>query len=585
MNFRYFFFEIWAWFIHTGIPLIALLILGLLIPRLARLATRIVTRRLSEGEESTKATLALVGALVYVLQIVAYFLIILVALTILGVPPMGAAVPATVVSAAIGFGAQNVIGDFLAGFFIISERQFGVGDFVSFDGTSNSIEGTVVALTLRSTKVRTPAGELVTVPNGSAGVITNFSQDWSRAVVDIDLPLLPGESMKDLTTRVEKAAQDAIQDPNIADNVIGELEVLPAMNVTQPAVAGQAWSVSFRAMVQVEPAMQWAVARVIRARLINAFWDRYDSPSMDARQAVESLESSGQIRPAQPGGAAQDTPDAPAADRELTFADAVSGDDLAMHQVRNSASSSSASDDENSGRETRLLEEVTQADAVHTGSAKKITSNDLEDNPEATAEDYGKVCYEERWKNALTLGGRFRASTTALVTALVVLGSVSVLAATPEDGQPGVLSPDRWRESSSSQTSTSEKPAESTAITETTEPVAVTEDPNAGAAQTVEPQDTDANGVGTAENSDTSTDGSQTGSAGSTGSTDTANSNTGNSNGAQSQQGTQGSGTGADSGSNANQNSTSGSGTSNGDTSSGAAGSNASATGGVGGNG
>ena len=142
---KFYAFQLWEWLVAHGIPLSALIIIAILIPRVGRLAIRIVSSRFDRGEEATKSRLALVGALVYVVQAIAYFAIIMLGLTNLGVPAMGAALPATVVSAAIGFGAQNVIGDFLAGFFIISERQFGVGDFVAFDGTSSNISGTVVA--------------------------------------------------------------------------------------------------------------------------------------------------------------------------------------------------------------------------------------------------------------------------------------------------------------------------------------------------------------------------------------------------------------------------------------------------------
>ncbi len=275
---KFYAFQLWEWLVAHGIPLSALIIIAILIPRVGRLAIRIVSGRFDRGEEATKSRLALVGALVYVVQAIAYFAIIMLGLTNLGVPAMGAALPATVVSAAIGFGAQNVIGDFLAGFFIISERQFGVGDFVAFDGTSSNISGTVVALTLRATKIRTASGEVVMIPNGSAGVITNYSQDWSRAVVDLAVPLQPGESMAQLTDRVEATAAEALRDPTIAEDVTGELEVLPATDIVAPTAAGQSWQVNFRVMVVVNPARQWAVERVLRSALVNVFWDRYDMP-------------------------------------------------------------------------------------------------------------------------------------------------------------------------------------------------------------------------------------------------------------------------------------------------------------------
>ena len=311
---KFYAFQLWEWLVVHGLPLTALVIIAILIPRVGRLAIRIVSNRFDEGGEATKSRLALVGALVYVLQAIAYFAIIMLGLTNLGVPAMGAALPATVVSAAIGFGAQNVIGDFLAGFFIISERQFGVGDFVAFDGTSSDISGTVVALTLRATKVRTASGEVVTIPNGSAGVITNYSQDWSRAVVDLAVPLQPGESMSQLTDRVEATAAKALGDPTIAGDVTGELEVLPATDIVAPTAAGQSWQVNFRVMVVVNPARQWAVERVLRSALVNVFWDRYDmprvfldgsdahsSPAADPRKAVaaESALAPTEVLPAQ----------------------------------------------------------------------------------------------------------------------------------------------------------------------------------------------------------------------------------------------------------------------------------------------
>ena len=116
MNLEYFLFRLWEMVVDHAIPLVALLLLAILVPRLGRLTVRIIEGRLDEEEESTKSRLALLGALVYVVQIVAYFIIVLLALSNLGVPPLGAAVPATIVSAAVGFGAQSIIGDFLSGF-------------------------------------------------------------------------------------------------------------------------------------------------------------------------------------------------------------------------------------------------------------------------------------------------------------------------------------------------------------------------------------------------------------------------------------------------------------------------------------
>ncbi len=83
--------------------------------------------------------------------------------------PIGSLVaPATVLGAALGFGAQRIVQDILAGFFIITERQYGFGDTVqiSVTGASEDAVGTVEDVTLRVTRVRSTAGEVITVPNG-----------------------------------------------------------------------------------------------------------------------------------------------------------------------------------------------------------------------------------------------------------------------------------------------------------------------------------------------------------------------------------------------------------------------------------
>ncbi|MFZ2291656.1 MAG: mechanosensitive ion channel family protein, partial [Corynebacterium casei] len=287
VDFEYFFYQLWGVVVDHIIPLIALLLMAILVPRLGRLAVKVIEDRLDEEEESTKARLALLGALIYVLQIVAYFILIVLALSNLGVPPLGAAVPATIASAAIGFGAQTIIGDFLAGFFIISERQFGVGDYVSFDGTATAIEGTVVALTLRATKVRTPSGEVVMIPNGSAGVVTNFSQDWSRAVVNFDVPVRSGENLDHIQKIIEDTSNSAVNDPSISEDVAGDIEILPATSLTAPTAAGQPWKVNFRILVVVNPARQWAVERGIRSALLNVFWDHFRAPFETPQDALD----------------------------------------------------------------------------------------------------------------------------------------------------------------------------------------------------------------------------------------------------------------------------------------------------------
>jgi len=92
-----------------------------------------------------------------------------------GVPLAGLVAPATVAGVALGFGAQRIVQDILAGFFIVSERQYGFGDLIQVAniGSTTGVTGTVEDVTLRTTRMRTANGEGVFIPNGQITQVTN----------------------------------------------------------------------------------------------------------------------------------------------------------------------------------------------------------------------------------------------------------------------------------------------------------------------------------------------------------------------------------------------------------------------------
>ena len=466
MNLKYYFYELWSLFVDHGLPLIALLLIGILIPRIGRLAIRIMERRLDEEEEATKARLALTGALVYIVQAVAYFLIIWAALTNIGVPAVGAAVPATIVSAAVGFGAQSIIADFLSGFFILSEKQFGVGDYVSFDGVTD-VEGTVVMLTLRTTKVRMPTGELVTVPNSSAGAVTNYSQEWSRAVVNFDVPVQEGETLPEITRRVRTISEQAIREPSIAVDVNGELEVLPATQLVAPQAAGQSWHVTYRVLVTVNPARQWAVERAIRSALLSEFWDHYNVADLDELQ------------------------------RSLPLSQGITA---AQESVKDASTAGEGSHPETKVERSADTEgaEVDGPDSDGPGRPALPDADDQE--AESSQGIWRGVETNSKFQKIATFGGRVRASTTGLILALLVVGALILASSNPDDADAGWLSPEHWRNSGKETSSSQPAEAPSTEPTlETTESGTQSEPSEEGAApsEATSPQGT--NDAGTTD--------------------------------------------------------------------------------------
>jgi small conductance mechanosensitive channel len=163
---------------------------------------------------------------------------------------------AGVVGIAIGLGAQSLIRDFLAGFLILLEDQFSVGDAVKIGETS----GTVEQLTLRVTRVRGLDGSLTIIPNGSLAAVVNFSKGWSRVVLDIDV---------DYKEDVDRAMRVMLE---TAKRMKGEN---PREIIEEPLMLGvdklSATSVTLRLLAKTAPNKQTDVGRELRRRVKLAF--------------------------------------------------------------------------------------------------------------------------------------------------------------------------------------------------------------------------------------------------------------------------------------------------------------------------
>lgn len=127
------------------------------------------------------------------------------ALEILGWDVKPLLVGASILGAALGFGAQFLVRDIIAGTFIFIEDQFVVGDVIEVNGQAATVE----AVTLRSSRLRDFIGRELHVPNGEMKVVVNHSRGWNRAVVD--LPVAPGQDLDHVlavTSTVVRALND-----------------------------------------------------------------------------------------------------------------------------------------------------------------------------------------------------------------------------------------------------------------------------------------------------------------------------------------------------------------------------------------
>lgn len=164
---------------------------------------------------------------------------------------------AGVLGLAFGFGAQALVRDFLSGMFMMVEDQYGVGDVVD---TGDAI-GTVESVGLRVTTLRDLNGTVWYVRNGEVLRIGNFSQGHAVAVVDVPVAG---------TADVDEAL-------NVVNQVISQQDTLEALGndmLEPPELLGvesvSVEGIQLRTTLKVRPGKQWAVQRMLRARMVDA---------------------------------------------------------------------------------------------------------------------------------------------------------------------------------------------------------------------------------------------------------------------------------------------------------------------------
>lgn len=261
-----------TWARRSGLEILLIVTGAVLLARFAgwfggRITTRI-DLKVEESDslvrsETAKHRHALTQAVTWAVIVLIYFVTAVLVVQRLGVPVSGLVAPATVLGVALGFGAQRFVQDILAGFFIITEHQYGFGDVVrlALPGTGAPVQGTVEDVTLRVTRLRTVNGEVVITPNGQIVQATNLSRDWARVVIDVPVPS---------TSDVSKVTA-ILQDVGTAAYATDELRPLL---LDAPSVMGvesiEVDQLSIRIVARTLPGKQFEVGRELRARIADA---------------------------------------------------------------------------------------------------------------------------------------------------------------------------------------------------------------------------------------------------------------------------------------------------------------------------
>jgi small conductance mechanosensitive channel len=251
-------------------PIVLIIIVAFVLLRASRLFVHGVVKALMDREatEGTAQELSAVelkkrmdtldslGA-----NVLQFFIVIIAGLMVLrsfGLDIGPAVAGLGVVGVAVGFGAQNLVRDYLNGALILIENQFSKGDVIRAAG----VAGTVEDFSLRRTTLRDLDGVVHTVPNGEIVVASNLTRVWSR--INLDVTVAYGTDIDKATTVVDDAGKA------MAADAIWKRRVLEAPRVDRVAALGE-YGVTLKILGTVRAPDQWAAAGELRKRLLAAF--------------------------------------------------------------------------------------------------------------------------------------------------------------------------------------------------------------------------------------------------------------------------------------------------------------------------
>lgn len=161
---------------------------------------------------------------------------------------------AGIAGVALGFGAQTLVRDCIAGLFMLLEDQFGLGDVIDVGEAT----GTVEEISLRVTVLRGGDGTVWHVPNGEIRRVGNLSQLWSMAIVDVVVG--PDADIEQVERVMEQAAAEVCERSELGEQILEPPKVLGVESVAADGITA-------RVTVKVKPGTQWGVQRALRAHL------------------------------------------------------------------------------------------------------------------------------------------------------------------------------------------------------------------------------------------------------------------------------------------------------------------------------
>ncbi|MFP4449152.1 MAG: mechanosensitive ion channel family protein [Bacteroidales bacterium] len=241
------------------IGFIALRVYKYLIIRLKKLTLkRLHKKNEVDTFETEKRVETLLNILLGIGRVIIWGIVLMILLKNFGVDIGPILAGAGILGLAVGFGAQELVRDFISGFFILLENQIRAGDVAIINGTGGLVE----RIELRTTTLRDFAGTTHVFQNGKINTISNMTKEWSAMTFDIGVAYK--EDVDQVIKVMKEVGEELAKDPEFEDKIIEPLEVFGVDQFADSAII-------IKARVKTKPIQQWAVGREYRKRLKKAF--------------------------------------------------------------------------------------------------------------------------------------------------------------------------------------------------------------------------------------------------------------------------------------------------------------------------
>jgi len=254
---QHYFDKLSEWFLTSGLRILLIIVMTLILLKIATIITNklrtVIGKR--EGDlEFEKRSGTLSGVIHWIMRVVILAVATFMLLAEFGVNLGPVLAAAGVVGLAVGFGAQNLVQDFISGFFLLLEDQVRVGDVVNIGDKGGLVE----KVTLRMVILRDFSGSVHFIRNGKIDVVTNMTKDYSNYVFNLGVAYR--ENVDEVIKVLKGVDEEMRQTDGYKNDILAPLDVAGLDSFGDSAIV-------IKARVKTKPCQQWRIGREYNRRI------------------------------------------------------------------------------------------------------------------------------------------------------------------------------------------------------------------------------------------------------------------------------------------------------------------------------